>query len=260
MALLRARIDRRLWTGGATPLTVVPLVAMLLLVACTPPVGGPSLPASSPPASASSPAANASASATATASATASAAGTAPAGSGVPVSVRCGEGLQTINASVLTVGNDVARPGFRVCAPARYLATTAEMMTPYLTQGGTGGPPQLLLNVGTQPLASDDQWRTVLRGSDDCVAVWWTRGFDIAQFRDFVFNQILSLDAKPVADPQTGRQGAYEVQLQDVLISGARRPTAYLRVGAGAFYLTTCGDRNTTDFNRILASLEIRER
>jgi hypothetical protein len=149
-------------------------------------------------------------------------------------------------------------PAFRIKFPARYVATTGDMVTPYDTQGGLA-PPLLILSLGAQPLADERRWQDVLRGTGDCVMVWGTNGFDtLADWHRHVYGNVAGLAFDAQRPERQQRVGAWDVVLQEVMIGGVVRAAALVRLpGTFRFYVHSCNEQSGRDVLTVIENLEV---
>lgn len=86
------------------------------------------------------------------------------------------EELLTVNAH--TSIDDERGPyfTFQLKYPSKYLVTSDDMVTSYITQGGMA-PPRLVFTKNTQPLGKSTYW-DVWDGNEDCILVESTSGWN----------------------------------------------------------------------------------
>ena len=94
------------------------------------------------------------------------------------------EELLVVNAH--SIVNDERGPyfSFQLKYPSKYLVTSDDMVTPYVSQGGSA-PPRLIFTKDAQPLGNIN-YRDIWSGSGDCILVWSTSGWNaISDFQTY---------------------------------------------------------------------------
>jgi hypothetical protein len=184
-----------------------------------------------------------------------SASATQPAASGTTNVSASGEA----SLPPLRVDGRVIRPGVKLRFPSRYVATTGDALTPPKTQGGIA-PPALALTVAGGRAPTAETWPDTVSASSDCILVWHTNGFvAISDWQAHVQTGIGQLAIRGASDPAVEHDGAYDFTRQTIDVTTGTRATAFLKVGEGSFYFTTCGSANATDLDVVLKSFEVAQ-
>ncbi|NTU47013.1 hypothetical protein HGA88_05290 [Candidatus Roizmanbacteria bacterium] len=189
----------------------------------------------------------------------------------IPVNPKPSSGLNTVNMSMLTsddpnssAGKAALDFGFRVRFPARYYATTDEMMTSYLSQGGKA-PPRILLTIEKQPLdtmvSGTDyiDYTKVIKSGKECIAIWTTQGF--STFEAWRSINADEFQSPVIASTSEKKMGKYSYKIEDVRYSheNISRREALLVLPEGVdYYIHTCSMSNIDDLDIVLNNLDIR--
>lgn len=171
--------------------------------------------------------------------------------------------INVVNMSALQLDNrpDATFFGFQIRYPSKYVVTTDEMITSYITQGGQA-PPRMILTEGKQPLDSTlsnegyIDYSKVLNGQQDCVAIWTTLGISsFNQWRD----NVLYGKTVQVLNTKEEKHGKYTFSVEDVMIGSIKRTEALLRLPQNVtYYFHTCNMNNRSDLQFILDNLAVK--
>ena len=148
---------------------------------------------------------------------------------------------------------------FKITAPKEYLATTDQMLSSYLTQGGMA-PPRLVLNKNQQIAGTDNGdfinkvWNY---NANDCVSIWTTGGLgSIQECLD-----LSSLEIGELSNKEITKAGKRDVDLYSLKLKNGNIYVAYMPIKnnfSTSYFFRTCNQNNKEDLVNIIKSLKIR--
>ena len=148
---------------------------------------------------------------------------------------------------------------FKIDAPKSYSASSDQLLTNYLSQGGMA-PPRLILNKGDQYFWDQDNKyldKILSFGQEECISIWTTGGF--GSIKDWLFlpyNQNVKLGQKE--EVKIGKRTA---ELYKMSVVGGSVYAAYLPIDSAnkySYFFRTCNDKNKGDLEDIMKSLKLR--
>ncbi len=148
---------------------------------------------------------------------------------------------------------------FKIIAPKEYLATTDQMLSSYLTQGGMA-PPRLVLNKNHQIMGTDNGdfiGKVWSYNANDCISIWTTGGLSsIEQWLD-----LPSLEIGELSGKETIKSGTRNVDLYNLKLKNGNIFVAFMPIKnnfSTSYFFRTCNQNNKEDLVNVIKSLKLR--
>lgn len=143
---------------------------------------------------------------------------------------------------------------FKVEYPSKYVATSSEMVTPYISQGG-GASPNLIFS--TNQISNIDDFQKILKSGETCVVIQSTIGW--TTFEDWSNSSWLASTSVEILGTSTKKIGKFSVHTRKIINNdnGLEALDALIQLPEDVgYYFRSCNLESAKDLETMLKTFD----